>query len=319
MIARVTALAARLGAWWQRTLPGRVLARYGRANGGVLTGGIAYSALFSVFAALTIGWTVLMSVVGNDETIRAAVLDAVSESLPGLLTTGGEDAGLLDPDTLTMSAGLSWAGVVAGVVLLVSALAFLGAVRASVRAVFGAQLAPANPVLQQLRQLASLLGIGVAILVSAIGGLAVTAGARWLLGLVGLEEAAGALSTVLGLTVALAADTGLLVLLIVVLAGVRPGRRALLTGTLVGAAALGAVRALGTSVVAGSVEANPLLASVATVAILLLWINLFARIVLYSSALVAELPGGRDPSVESGPAGAAADDERELVEDGAGI
>lgn len=319
MIARVTALAARLGAWWQRTLPGRVLARYGRANGGVLTGGIAYSALFSVFAALTIGWTVLMSVVGNDETLRAAVLDAVSESLPGLLTTGGDDAGLLDPDTLTMSAGLSWAGVVAGVVLLVSALAFLGAVRASVRAVFGAQLAPANPVLQQLRQLASLLGIGVAILVSAIGGLAVTAGARWLLGLVGLEEAAGALSTVLGLAVALAADTGLLVLLIVVLAGVRPGRRALLTGTLVGAAALGAVRALGTSVVAGSVEANPLLASVATVAILLLWINLFARIVLYSSALVAELPGGRDPSVESGPAGAAADDERELVEDGAGI
>ncbi len=319
MIARVTALAARLGAWWQRTLPGRVLARYGRANGGVLTGGIAYSALFSVFAALTIGWTLLMSVVGNDETIRAAVLDAVSESLPGLLTTGGGDEGLLDPDTLTMSSGLSWAGIVAGVVLLVSALAFLGAVRASVRAVFGAQLAPANPVLQQLRQLASLLGIGVAILVSAVGGLAVTAGARWLLGLLGLEEAAGALSTVLGFTVALAADMGLLVLLVVVLAGVRPGRRALLVGTLVGAAALSAVRALGTSVVAGSVEANPLLASVATVAILLLWINLFARIVLYSSALVAELPGGRDPSVESGPADAAADGERELVEDGAGI
>ena len=48
----------RVAAWWRVTRPARALARFGSAGGGLLTGGIAYATLFSLFAALTLGWTV---------------------------------------------------------------------------------------------------------------------------------------------------------------------------------------------------------------------------------------------------------------------
>ncbi len=47
-------------AWWKTTRLARALARYGQVNGALLCGGIAYSAIFSVFAGLTIGFTVFM-------------------------------------------------------------------------------------------------------------------------------------------------------------------------------------------------------------------------------------------------------------------
>ncbi len=72
----------------QRTRPLRANTRFGRAGGGVLTGGIAYSALFSVFAGLTLGWTVFMAVLGGNADLRAAVLDAIDANLPGLVKTG---------------------------------------------------------------------------------------------------------------------------------------------------------------------------------------------------------------------------------------
>ena len=75
-------------AWWQRTRPARANARFGARGGGVLTGGIAYAALFSVFAALTIGYTVFMAVLGGNDELRQKVLDSVNASLPGLVDTG---------------------------------------------------------------------------------------------------------------------------------------------------------------------------------------------------------------------------------------
>ena len=61
-----------LFAWWQHTRPTRANARFGARGGGVLTGGIAYAALFSVFAALTIGYTIFMAVLGDNDELRAA-------------------------------------------------------------------------------------------------------------------------------------------------------------------------------------------------------------------------------------------------------
>ena len=40
-------------------------------------GGIAYAALFSVFAALTIAYTIFMAVLGNNDELRQTVLDAL--------------------------------------------------------------------------------------------------------------------------------------------------------------------------------------------------------------------------------------------------
>lgn len=274
-------------AWWQRTRAARANARFGAAGGGVLTGGIAYSALFSVFAGLTIGFTVFMAVLGGNAALRQDVLNTLATSLPGLVDTGDGD-GLLKPEDLVVSAGLNVAGVIAVVVLVLSATAAMAALRTAVRAMFGANTAGGNAVHGKLRELAGFAGMASAVLVSAVLSIAVTTAASWLLALVGLGDAAGAVVSILGIAVAFVVDAGIFALVVVVLAGQHPPRRDLLGGAAISAVGIGAVRLLGTSVVAGSVGNNALLASFAVLVTLLIWINLIARIVLLAAAWTAD-------------------------------
>ena len=51
------------------------------------------SELSGIFAALTIGFTAFMAVLGDNERLRDEVLDAVDDALPGLIDTG--DGGLV--------------------------------------------------------------------------------------------------------------------------------------------------------------------------------------------------------------------------------
>src|SRR5450830_356166 len=255
--ARITALSA----WWQQTRAARANARFGAAGGGVLTGGIAYSALFSVFAGLTIGYTVFMAVLGNNALLRHDVLATVSTSMPGLIDTG-DGKGLLKPADLVLSATLNVAGAIAIVVLLLSATACMAALRTAVRAMFDEHGPGGNAVTGRLRELAGFAGVALAVFVSTVLSIAVTAAAGWLLGLVGLSDGSGLVVRVLGIAVAFVVDAATF--------------------------ALGAVRVLGTSVVAGSAGRNALLASFAVLVTLLVWINLIARIVLLAAAWTAD-------------------------------
>ncbi|MGV8977643.1 MAG: YihY/virulence factor BrkB family protein [Cellulomonas sp.] len=285
LVARAKAVLA----WWQRTRAARANARFGAAGGGVLTGGIAYAALFSVFAALTIAYTAFVAVLGRDSQLRGDVLRSVSTSLPGLVDTGSGD-GLVKPGDLVLGAGLNIAGVVAVVVLLLSATSALAALRTAVRAMFDEHGPSGNAVTGKLREVAGLVGMSLAFLVSAVLGLAVTTAAGWLLRLVGLGAGVGVVTTVLGLGVALLVDAATFVLVVRVLAGIHPPWRELRQGALICAVGVGVIRLLGTSVVAGGARHNAVLASFAAVVTLLVWINLIARIVLLAAAWTADPP-----------------------------
>jgi len=289
VVARVQALLA----WWQRTRPARANARFGEAGGGVLTGGIAYAALFSVFAGLTIGYTVFMAVLGGNESLRQSVLDAIDANLPGLVDTGGDSSGLIDPESLQFSAGLGLASIIAFVVLLMSAISAMAALRTAARAMFGEPASGGeNAVLDKARQLGAFVGLGVAILLSAVLGIATTTAADWLLGLVGLEDStAGAITVrVLGILVAFVVDAATFCLIVVLLAGIRPPWKDLRGGAIIAGIGLGVVRVLGTSVVAGSASKNALLTSFAVIVTLLVWMNLISRIVLLAAAWTADPP-----------------------------
>ena len=283
--ARAQALWTR----WQHSRAGRALARFGAVGGGVLTGGIAYSALFSVFAALGLGYTIFMAVLGGNDLLRQDVLLAVDANLPGLVDTG-DGRGLIDPDDLVVSAGLSLAGLGAVAVLLFSASLSMAALRTAVRAVFDVSATPQNVFVGKARELAAVAGVAVAILVSAVLTLAVTSLADTLLGVLGWGDATRVVGRVLGVLVAFVVDAAMFVLVLEVLAGVHPPRRDLLGGALVAATGMGVVRLLGTSVVAGSANRNALLASFTVLVTLLVWINLLARIVLLAAAWTADPP-----------------------------
>lgn len=287
-----------LTSWWRATRAARALARFGAAGGGLLTGGIAYAALFSAFAALTLGWTVFMAVLGGQDGLRTRVLDTLADTLPGLVATGGGD-GLISPDQLRLTPGLSVAGVVAVVTLVVAAISAVSALRTAVRAMFAAA-DPSNAVLGKLRELAGLVGIAVAVLVSSVLGLAVTAAGDWLGAVVDRPGVVVPVIRIGGVLVAFVVDAATFVLVVRVLAGLKPPGRDLLGGAAIAAVGLGALRLLGTSVVAGAVSANPALAPFALVVVLLAWVNLMARAVLLAAAWTADPPHQATPIPSSG-------------------
>lgn len=286
VIARVQALLD----WWNGTRPARALTRYSQANGALLCGGIAYSAIFSLVAGLTIGYTVFMSVLGSNTELRDSLLKSIDSALPGLVEIDGGSGGLIDPDKLVMDTGFNLASIVAVVVLLVSAISCMGAIRSSVRVMFGLPPGVGNAVLAKVRDFAGFVGIGLALLASAALGIVLNTATGWLLSLVGIEETSTVLLPLLGAGLSFVIDMGTFALLVVLLAGVRPPRRDLWAGAALAAVGFGVIRFLGTSVVARGAESNPIVASFAVIATLLIWINLSARIVLTAAAFTANLP-----------------------------
>lgn len=286
---RVTAALTRA----QHTRAVRALMRYIKARGGLLAGGITYSALFSVFAALTIGYTAFMAVLGERTELRESVITAVNNALPGIIDTGKND-GLVKPDALILDTALSFTSIVALAVLLWTAISMMKGVRRSVRAMFGIVTPKENFVLTKGRDLLGFLGIALALVLTA--GLTIAAGTAggWVMALIGVTGAVAAWSLrLLGLLVALAVDMAVIMLLVRGLAGVRVPRRDLLLGALLGGIASGALRVGGTTLV-GSAD-NPLLAAAGALITILLWLNLLSRVFLVVAAWMANPPAPPKP------------------------
>lgn len=286
--------------WWKHTRPGRANARFRARSGGVLSGGIAYAALFSVFAALTISYTAFIAVLGDNDELRDRVLHAIDTTYPHLLDTGNGQ-GAIDPSALELSTNLTVAGIVAVVVLLLSAIAAMTALRRSVRAMFASEFG-GNPMIGKARDLGGFVGMSFAVLLSAILTTGAGTVASWLLDALGLSGLTTVVLRTLGILVAFAVDAALFLLVVKVLAAENPPWRDLVRGAAIAAAGLGIVRVLGSTVVAGSVSKNPLFTSVAVLVTLLVWVNLIARIMLLAAAWTADPPYVEPPGVTVVPA-----------------
>lgn len=278
-----------LRARWEATRPGRALTRFNTANGAVLSGGMAYAALFSLFAALAIGYTVFVRMLGGDADLRVAVLDQIDTWIPGLVDTGS--GGVLSPTDLVISTGLSWTSAVAALVLLWSATNFMGALRTSVRAMFGETDGHGNPVTDRLWQIFGFVLLGVAVLVTAAASVAVSVAVPWTLESLGLDGGAVSVAVrVGGALVTLALDAIVVAAVVRYVGGVRPAWRDLLLGSLAVGVVAGALRYLGTEVISNAAARNALLASFAVVVTILVLVNLLARVLLMACAWVADPP-----------------------------
>ena len=296
-IRRATRRAKHLLEWWKDSRAGRATYRYLYARGALLCGGIAYSALFSLFAGLTIGYTIFVRVLGGREELMDAVFDEINELVPGLIDTG--DGGVLQPSDLLLDGGLSVTSVVAGFVLLFSAISFMTHLRGAVRTMFGVSDVGQNAVLARVRALAGFVLLAVMILVSAAAGLVVTTLGNQVLGALGLSGGPAIAVTVAGLVVSVLLDAVVVALVVVLLAGVTVRRRRdLLLGCLTAGVAFGLLRYLGSTFVASSASRNALLASFAVIVTLLLLVNFVARVLLIVSAWMADPP--REPEPEEG-------------------
>ena len=70
-------------AWVQRRKAVRVVVRYGQDRGPILASGMAYQALFAVFAGLWVGFSIAGVVISQDAGLRQAIIDALDPARPG--------------------------------------------------------------------------------------------------------------------------------------------------------------------------------------------------------------------------------------------
>jgi len=273
-------------AWWKKTRLGRSLARFNVSRGGLLCGGLAYTALFALFAALAIGYTIFMAVLGGNERLRNDLLDEINTAIPGLIDTG-DGNGAIKPDDLLLSAS-SVAGVIAAVVLLWTATSFMSALRGAVRIMLGLAREPVNFVVGKAKDLSAFAVLLVAIVASSAVSVVATAASSWLVRTLGLPEGVRGLVSALGFAVAGVIDVLVVVYVLRVLGGSRARWGDTLRGSVVAAAVLGGLRYLGTSVIVGSASRNALLGSFAAVVTVLLLVNFVARVLLLVAAWLSD-------------------------------
>jgi membrane protein len=272
----------------QRLKAVRVVVRYGHDRGPILASGMAYQALFAVFAALWVAFSIAGLVVSGDSALRQTVLEFLAEVVPGLVADGSGD-GAIDPAVFEAGWGFSVSGVIALIGLLFTALGWLATARDSVRTLFDLPPVPGNVVLQKLIDLG--LGVAFTALLTIAAGLSFA-------GSTATESVLGWLDidvrSVAGLVLSRATTVIVAVLVYAVtlaglyrlLARVKVPPRILRHGVLLGAIALATLTIAG-GLLLGGAQNNPLIASFAVVAGLLIYYNLASQVILLVATWMA--------------------------------
>ncbi|OKL50384.1 hypothetical protein BM477_02585 [Boudabousia marimammalium] len=281
--------------WWNGTRIGRTLTRYGIQRGALMSGGIAYSALFSIGAGLTIAWTAFMYFVGDNAALRLRVIKSVNVTMPGLLSTPSK-GGLVDPADLVMDNPINLATIIAVVLLLFAATYVMANLKIAIRSMFGISYFPSNFFGEKLRDLLGFVLLAVSVLLTTGLGFVVSALGNYFLDLLGVTgSASGILLKGVSLLTAGLVDAGIWCMLVAFISGVKVPLKELLTGGIIFGVFAGIIRYLGTAAVS-SVSDKPLLASVAAFATLLLWVNLLSRVAQMVAAWTANPPAPAYPN-----------------------
>lgn len=260
---------------------------YTGRRGPMLADAVTYRALFSVFAAVLLGFSAAALWLSQDAAAWTAVVSAVDSAVPGLIA-GDDGKGIIDLDDIRAPGGLTVAGVISLIGLVFAALGAIGSMRNAVRTIAGTDTADVVFYLVLLRSALLALIIGGTFVAAAGLTFAGELIVGWLAGIVGVTtDSAAVFWTVrlLSLLIVFALDTVLIAAVYRMLSGVRTS-----PGTLWGGAALGGVGLLVlqelSGLFVGGAKANPLLASFASLLALLLWLNLSSQVILLASALI---------------------------------
>ncbi|MEO7722141.1 MAG: YihY/virulence factor BrkB family protein [Pseudolysinimonas sp.] len=283
----VTWIKARV-TWAQSLKPVRVFLHYSQVRGPILASGLAFRGLFAVFAALWVAFSIAGLVISGNLAAQDAIVTALNNAIPGLIDTG-HSGGAIKASTLLSAGIFGWTGAIALVGLLFSALGWLGSARDAVRTMFELPSPAANFALLKVRDLVLGVGLGAVLIVSAVLSVAGTSATSFLLGLVGIHAKsviATVLSRVVTLGVMFLLDAVVLSALYRLLAAITIPRKRLWAGAVLGAIGLGALKTLGSLLLGGATN-NPLIASFAVLAGLLLFFNLACQIILIAASWIA--------------------------------
>ncbi|MFE6284974.1 YihY/virulence factor BrkB family protein [Streptomyces sp. NPDC057877] len=252
---------------------------------------LAAAMTFTSFVALFPLLTVAAAVAAG--TLSAArqqeLEDKIAEQVPGI-------SDQLNIDSLVDNAGTI--GLIAGVLLLVTGIGWVGSTRECLRAVWELPDEEDNPLLGKAKDAGILVGLGGALLVTLVASAVASATVGWSARQLGLEEQGfgSVLLQIAAFAVAVLADFLLLLYVLTLLPGVQPTRRRLIVGALVGAIGFELLKLLLSGYMQG-VAAKSMYGAFGVPVALLLWINFTSKLVLFCAAWTAT------PSKETDDAG----------------
>ncbi|WP_102193053.1 YihY/virulence factor BrkB family protein [Microbacterium aurantiacum] len=263
----------------------RTVLLYVERQGPMLADSITYRTLFSVFAAVLLGFSIASIWLAGNDVAWNAIISAVNAAVPGLF---GAD-GVIDPDELRdASIGFSLTGIVSLIALIGAALGAIGSLRTAIRALAGTLDDDVLWVWVILRNITLAVGIAAAFVAAAFLTFSGRLGVNWVAGFLGIDEGSDAARwgvRLVSLAVILLLDVGIIAGVFLVLSGVRPSARSLWRGALLGGVGILVLQEL-SGLFVGGAASNPLLASFASLLALLIWFNLSAQVTLIACAHV---------------------------------
>jgi membrane protein len=255
---------------------------------------MTYQAVFALFAAIWVAFSVAGSIVAANPELQGPLFSALNSSVPGLIqtTVGGKvdpESGIIDPKTLLETSGLTWTGAIALIGLLLTALGFLASMRDSIRRIFDLPSDTTFFLKQKGRDLALALGFGVLILLSAALSVVSQAALDAAFGLFGIQKSlfAQVVGQTIGYLLVLIIDTSALAAAYRLLSAIKIPRRRLFAGALIGGVAIGILKAAFAQGLIGGVGNNALLAGFAVIIGLLIFLNFLCQVMLIGASWIS--------------------------------
>ncbi|SEC66751.1 YihY/virulence factor BrkB family protein [Streptomyces sp. TLI_105] len=261
-----------------------------------LAAAITFVSFIALFPLITVAAAIGAALLTDDQldTIEKKIGDQV----PGI-------SDQLDIGGLVANAGTI--GIVAGAVLLVTGISWIGSMRECLRAVWGLDGVEGNPILLKGKDALILLGLGGVALGSLAASWLGSTAVGWSADRLGISGggAGGILLQVAAVLVAVVADFLILLYVLTLLPGVEPGRRDLVTAALMGAVGFELLKLLLGGYMKG-VAAKSMYGAFGVPVALLLWINFTAKLLLFCAAWTAtesrrKSPSAPEPGSESEP------------------
>ena len=261
----------------------RMVQHYGTVNGNGQAGAVTFFGFLSFFPILALGFFVVGLLAHLYPDIKPQMVKELNALLPGVI---GPEPGHIPLKTIEDYSGR--VGLVGLVALLYSGLGWLSGLRQALEVMFVVpRQEQTNLVLGKLRDLGTLGLIGLTLLVSVTLSGAVTGFSGFILGWVGIDQTAlvpKILLSVMGHVLAIVASTVLLLTMFkLLITEAHVPRGALVRGALLGAVGFEVLK-LGANLLLAQTKGNPAFQAFGVALILLVWINYFSRLIMYSVA-----------------------------------
>ncbi|MEU9264134.1 YihY/virulence factor BrkB family protein [Streptomyces sp. NPDC048251] len=293
-----------IGPWVARlmaTHAWRSYERLDRVKWTRLAAAMTFVSFVALFPLLTVAAAVAAATVSESQ--QQELQDKIADQVPGI-------SDQLDINGLVQNAGAI--GLIAGALLLLTGIGWVGQMRDCLRAVWERPDDDENPVLRKAKDTGVLVGFGGAVLLTLAFSTVASALVGWIIEQSGIDKEGwgSVLLRVAAFSVAVLADFLLLLYVLTLLPGVEPPRRRLVVAALIGAVGFELLKLLLSGYMQG-VAAKSMYGAFGVPIALLLWINFTSKLVLYCAAWTAtgsvpDNPGDIDVSDDVVPGPAAA-------------